>query len=45
VPSRQTGQIVIPLTAGAAGLAIVTADVSFDKWDLREWLEALVNVV
>jgi glyoxylase-like metal-dependent hydrolase (beta-lactamase superfamily II) len=44
VPSRKTGEVVIPITAGPAGLGVVTADVSFGKWELREWLEALVDV-
>lgn len=41
---RKTGEVVIPVTTGATGLGVVTADVSFDKWDLREWMEALVDV-
>jgi len=30
--------------ADASGLAIITADVAFDQWDLREWAEAMVSV-
>jgi hypothetical protein len=30
--------------ADASGLAIITADVAFDQWDLREWTEAMVSV-
>ena len=33
----------IPVTAGSAGLGIVTADVAFGAWDLREWTEAMVT--
>ena len=44
VPARQERSVAIPVTAGSAGLGIVTADVAFGKWDLREWTEALVNV-
>jgi hypothetical protein len=32
------------MTAGPAGLGVITADVSFDKWEMREWMEALVDV-
>ncbi len=28
----------------ASGLFVITADVAFDRWDLREWTEALVTV-
>ncbi len=44
VASRKTGEVVIPVTAGSPGLGVITADVSFDKWDLREWMEALIDV-
>ncbi len=44
VAPRKTGEVAIPLTAGATGLGVITADVRFDKWDLREWMEALVDV-
>jgi hypothetical protein len=30
--------------SGFEGLAVVTADVAFGPWDLREWCEALVLV-
>jgi len=26
------------------GPAVITADVSFGQWELREWMEALVDV-
>jgi glyoxylase-like metal-dependent hydrolase (beta-lactamase superfamily II) len=42
--SRKNGEVVIPVSVGAGGLGVVTADVSFDKWELREWVEALVDV-
>lgn len=42
---RSTGEIAIPVTVGKTGLpAVVTADVSFGQWELREWMEALVDV-
>jgi glyoxylase-like metal-dependent hydrolase (beta-lactamase superfamily II) len=46
VAARGTGVVVIPVTVGAAhdGPGIVTADVSFGSFDLREWMEALVDV-
>lgn len=44
VGPKKTGEVLIPITAGKPGLAVITADVSFDRWDLREWLEALVDV-
>jgi len=44
ISSRKTGELSIPLTAGAAGLGIVTADISFDKWEFREWMESLIDV-
>ena len=44
--SRSTREIVIPVTVGGkpGGPAVITADVSFGQWELREWMEALVDV-
>jgi hypothetical protein len=44
VGPREERVVGIPLTVGAAGLKIVTADVAFGPWDLREWIEAMVSV-
>jgi glyoxylase-like metal-dependent hydrolase (beta-lactamase superfamily II) len=45
IAPRQTGEVSIPITVGsAAGVAVITADIKFDKWELREWMEALVDV-
>jgi glyoxylase-like metal-dependent hydrolase (beta-lactamase superfamily II) len=44
VGPRQERSLSIPLTADASGLRIVTADVAFGPWDLREWTEAMVTV-
>jgi len=44
VAPRQEGFATIPITVGAVGLKIVTADVAFGPWDLREWTEAMVTV-
>ena len=44
VGPRQEGSVSIPITVGASGLKIVTADVAFGPWDLREWAEAMVTV-
>ncbi|HKW98371.1 MAG TPA: hypothetical protein VJN43_11615 [Bryobacteraceae bacterium] len=40
---REEGSVTIPVTAGTAGLKIITADVAFGNWDLREWIEAMVT--
>ena len=32
----------VKVTAGAVGTGIVTADVAFGAWEMREWTEALV---
>jgi glyoxylase-like metal-dependent hydrolase (beta-lactamase superfamily II) len=46
VAPRSTGEVVIPMTVGGkpGGPAVITADVSFGQWELREWMEALVDV-
>lgn len=46
VPARQQRALRFSVTppADASGLAIITADVAFDQWDLREWIEAIVSV-
>ncbi len=43
---RSTGEVMIPVTVGpkVALPVVITADVSFDRWELREWMEALVDV-
>jgi hypothetical protein len=44
VGPRQEVSVRIPVTVGTPGLKIVTADVAFGPWDLREWTEAMVTV-
>jgi glyoxylase-like metal-dependent hydrolase (beta-lactamase superfamily II) len=44
VGPRQENSVNIPVTAGNAGVGVVTADVAFGPWDLREWTEAIVTV-
>ena len=44
VGPHEEGSVSIPVTVSAAGLNIVTADVAFGPWDLREWTEAMVTV-
>jgi glyoxylase-like metal-dependent hydrolase (beta-lactamase superfamily II) len=44
VPARGERSVRVPAAAGAAGLGIVTADIAFGSWDLREWTEAMVTV-
>ena len=44
VPAHGERTVRFGVTAGAAGLGIVTADVAFGAWDLREWIEAMVTV-
>jgi glyoxylase-like metal-dependent hydrolase (beta-lactamase superfamily II) len=42
---REERSVSIPVAVGtAAGLKIVTADVSFGPWDMREWTEAMITV-
>ncbi len=43
VPPRQERPVRVPVTAGKPGLGIVTADIAFGPWDLREWTEAMVD--
>ena len=44
VAPRLERSVTVPLTVGKAGLKIVTADVAFGPWDLREWMEAMITV-
>jgi len=44
VPPRQERSVSIPINVGTPGLKIVTADVAFGAWDLREWIETMVTV-
>lgn len=44
VAPRQEQAVDIPVTTGGPGLRIVTADVAFGPWDLRQWSEAMVEV-
>jgi glyoxylase-like metal-dependent hydrolase (beta-lactamase superfamily II) len=44
VPGRGERSVQILVTAGGPGLGIVTADIAFGAWDLREWTEAMVAV-
>jgi hypothetical protein len=39
VGPHQEGSVSIPVTVSASGLNIVTADVAFGPWDLREWTD------
>ena len=43
---RETKAVRVSVTpaAGATGLHVITADVAFAGWELREWVEALVAV-
>lgn len=41
---HQECSLSIRLTVDTSGLKIVTADVAFGPWDLREWTEAMVTV-
>ena len=45
-PPEQEHPVSMTLTPArrASGLYVITADVAFDRWDLREWTEALVTV-
>jgi glyoxylase-like metal-dependent hydrolase (beta-lactamase superfamily II) len=44
VPARAESAVPVPVTASGAGLGIVTADIAFGGWDLRQWTEAMVTV-
>jgi hypothetical protein len=46
IPPRQERSVSIRVTppAGQHGVGLVTADVAFGTWDLREWAEAMVKV-
>jgi glyoxylase-like metal-dependent hydrolase (beta-lactamase superfamily II) len=47
IPARTEGavQVRFEVPSGAApGTCILTADLRWDKWDLREWTEAMVTV-
>jgi glyoxylase-like metal-dependent hydrolase (beta-lactamase superfamily II) len=44
VGGRKTGEVVIPIVVGAAGMGVVTADVKAGGWEAREWMEAIVDV-
>ena len=44
IGARQEASVSIPITVDKPGLKIVTADVAFGPWDLREWTEAMVTV-
>ncbi len=46
VAPRSTGTVFIPVMVGANtnGPAVITADIAFGRWELREWMEALVDV-
>jgi len=43
VPARGERSVHVPVTAAGPGLGIVTADIAFGAWDLREWTEAMVT--
>ena len=43
VPARGERSVHVPVIAGGLGLGIVTADIAFGPWDLREWIEAMVT--
>ena len=48
VPPRQEGRVSFTLSLpddAAEGLHIVTADVEWGEWELREWTEMMVEVV
>ena len=46
VPARAEATVAVPVVpaAGDTGVHVVTADVAFNSWDLREWAEALVDL-
>ncbi len=45
IPARQERSVSVRATAPReAGLSVLTADIAFGPWDLREWVETLVSV-
>lgn len=44
IAPRKEGVARAVLTTGSAGLHVVSADIEFAGWQLREWAEALVRV-
>jgi hypothetical protein len=47
VPARRQGAVQVQFDVprgAAAGTRILTADLRWDKWDLREWTETMVTV-
>jgi glyoxylase-like metal-dependent hydrolase (beta-lactamase superfamily II) len=42
IAPRQTAELPIPVTVGPKTDAPITADVAFDKWDFRSWMEARI---
>jgi hypothetical protein len=44
IPARTDGELIAQFSVAEPGLHIVTADVSFENWQLPRWTEALVRV-
>ena len=44
VPAHSDGELTAQFNVGEPGLRVVTADISFDNWQLPRWTEALVRV-
>ena len=46
IPAREERAVRFSVTPppDASGIAIITADVAFDEWNLREWSEAIIAV-
>jgi len=44
IPARSDGEVSAHFSAAKPGLHVITADVSFDNWQLPRWTEALVRV-
>jgi glyoxylase-like metal-dependent hydrolase (beta-lactamase superfamily II) len=46
IPAREERAVRFSVTPppDASGIAIITADVAFDEWDLRDWSEAIIAV-
>ena len=47
IPPREEGRVPFTVTVpeAAAGLHVVTADLGWGDWELREWTEMMVEVV
>jgi hypothetical protein len=44
IPAQTDGELGAQFNVGEPGLHVITADISFENWQLPRWTEALVRV-